>query len=678
MQCPTCGLTKLRKDSSGNLMCKEGHIFQGYRVEDHEATDLGQHTLKKRAESKKKEKKEKVSQADPKLYHGERARFHYFQCAQLILRKQVVALTCAWKLPPEFEALCRDIWSLHLALLSKPPPPEPYFYAREQRGEHDSPKSTQSLEGNETRGNDGHDTDTDIQGEAGDTAEANLHSFMSEILGENPAALSDAKKNLDKLAREIESSAGSEDAEGEDDGEEREERQWQGKRWQRNDFERPAANIAVLVLACWMMRLPVVYMDFTPENNRLIESHVVPYLDPLRLLPMNLTQYLTKYTIVALSPSHPPTTAVLHTLSSRLAKLLMTKYNIRVPEINAAPILWRAVRALCGTPALYALAKTLAKNPLSLPLTLHPYWLSPSLLQGRAKDKYRPSRHKSDNIPPELAFVACVITVLKMVYGLDGRESRLPTDPNDPACTLPTEEAYTATLREHQKLSLGSDEELFSTRSKMTALDMDDLQIDKYLAFCERALLQREGPTTAEVISSTASTTLTAAPSTTGAQPAIRHRKQHYQPSPSDPSLNGALTPATAHPVYTSHDILGTIPASYALVLDVAARWAGVGREDVAVVVERFERRIGAWGRRERRERQKRDGKKMSREGSPGENEGEDDDEEESEGEDLDLDLDLDGLNEGPSVGREREGGPGREARGGEGDEMSGIEEDWI
>lgn len=37
------------------------------------------------------------------VYHGERARFHYFQCLQLILRMQVQALIKLWGLPKEYE-----------------------------------------------------------------------------------------------------------------------------------------------------------------------------------------------------------------------------------------------------------------------------------------------------------------------------------------------------------------------------------------------------------------------------------------------------------------------------------------------------------------------------------------------------------------------------------------------
>ena len=38
-------------------------------------------------------------------YYGETARYHYFQCQQLILRLQVSALTKLWDLPPEFEVI---------------------------------------------------------------------------------------------------------------------------------------------------------------------------------------------------------------------------------------------------------------------------------------------------------------------------------------------------------------------------------------------------------------------------------------------------------------------------------------------------------------------------------------------------------------------------------------------
>lgn len=126
-----------------------------------------------------------------------------------------------------------------------------------------------------------------------------------------------------------------------------------------------------------------------------------------------------------------------HRLTSRLAKLMFSSYSILTPECNAAPLLWRATRALQGTrksihslcmslcgptneillATLYFLAKKLGKV-VSLTLTLH-YSLSPALKRVKMRD---PEHHKYDNAPPEVALIAILIVVLKLVYGFDGKK----------------------------------------------------------------------------------------------------------------------------------------------------------------------------------------------------------------------------------------------------------------
>ena len=54
---------------------------------------------------------------------------------------------------------------------------------------------------------------------------------------------------------------------------------------------------------------------------------------------------------------------------------------------------------------------------VSIPLTLHRS-LAPELTRKKKRD---PTYHKHDNAIPEVALIAAVIVVLKMVYGLDGR-----------------------------------------------------------------------------------------------------------------------------------------------------------------------------------------------------------------------------------------------------------------
>ena len=44
-----------------------------------------------------------------------------------------------------------------------------------------------------------------------------------------------------------------------------------------------------------------------------------------------------------------PSPLRLHSFSSRLAKLLYKHYDIYTPEMNAAPVLWKAVRCVEGS-----------------------------------------------------------------------------------------------------------------------------------------------------------------------------------------------------------------------------------------------------------------------------------------------------------------------------------------
>ena len=46
------------------------------------------------------------------------------------------------------------------------------------------------------------------------------------------------------------------------------------------------------------------------------------------------------------------------------------------------------------------------------------------------------------------------------------------------------------------------------------------------------------------------------------------------------------------HIIYSTNDILGDLPEDYRLVVSQAARWCGVMSDDIALVVERFERRL--------------------------------------------------------------------------------------
>ncbi|KAF5344129.1 hypothetical protein D9758_008864 [Tetrapyrgos nigripes] len=350
-----------------------------------------QHVLKKRTLRSAKKKKERQSRANPELYHGVEGRYLYFQCQQYILRKQIAAVAELWSLPPEFEIICRDIWILHLSMLPDPVPEDP-FLERQLHGKRDSERQASSARPESSRTlfpfSSEDDTDQDKSGK-NDDADQDLE--LAELLRQN-SETSSQEESGDERPTANESTT--------------------TRTRGRSENEGPATNLAVLMVALWTMRVPVLYRDFT----RHIESYELPYLDAVRLLPKDMFLHLTKHNIQALSPAHAPDTINLHKLTSRLAKNLFSRYNIATPEANAAPIIWRVVQGLGGTPTLYRLTKRLS-DVLSLPLALHPS-LVPGLRRFKQKD---PEYHKYDNAPVEIGFLAVTIIVLKLVYGLDDK-----------------------------------------------------------------------------------------------------------------------------------------------------------------------------------------------------------------------------------------------------------------
>ncbi|KAF9821140.1 hypothetical protein IEO21_00748 [Rhodonia placenta] len=469
-RCPVCGSKQWHKEpSSGLITCSEGHVLQNYRNETREVTELGPHALRKRTLKSARKKREKLSKADPNLYHGERARFHYFQCLQLILRMQISALSEAWGLPPEFEIICKDIWALHLSLLPKPPPAEPLRFRQDQETTEASeararPQSTLAPD-------DASDGEQEAEELHGDAARASSSSSSaSDEEDEDPA--------IAELMRENSETSSSE----EDAPRPRAPTENAKKKRPDRQFDAPASTIAVLIVACWTLRLPVTHMDFI----KLIEAYKLPYMDPTRLLPAGLTVHLTKHVVQALSPKHAPSPILLHGLASRLARLMHSEYGVYTPEMNSSPLLWRAVRATCGTPTLYVMSKKVARV-LSVPVMLHRSLASP-LARTKKRD---PEFHKYDSIVPEVALISVVIVVLKMVYGLDGKE-RQGGPIQDPACALPLLMEFLQCIKEVDEKHEDHFEHTRPLKHRRSALDLDDSAIDRYLDFCETALLSRE------------------------------------------------------------------------------------------------------------------------------------------------------------------------------------------
>ncbi|KAH8999102.1 hypothetical protein EDB92DRAFT_2005820 [Lactarius akahatsu] len=608
-RCTVCGSHQWRREpATGLVVCGEGHVLRNYLNETLEAHEPGPHLLQKRALKSARERRGRASKANRQrrhqwaplkalasqpftevdlsniVYYGARARYLYFQCLQLLLRKQVAALIRIWKLPSEFEIICRDLWALHLSLLPSPPPPEPLLHKQATRG-RPSDGGSKSVDSKKNKKS---------SPTADDKNAAGMEKISPGQSNANTASESDSDEDsdMDELLFLFSESSLSEDDGGDDDSRQPLPKpEGSGQKFDTFARNGPASNVALLVVACWTLRLPIIYMDMIRFDDgilgRLIECYDLPYLEPLHHLPESMVRHLTKHNVQALSPLHAPTTLALHSLSARLARKLLGTYKIHTPELNAGPMLWRVVRALGGTPVLYKLSKTLG-HVLSLPLVLH-HTLAPRLAQSKDEDG---DSHKYDNVPPELALVVAVVIVLKMVYGLDGRP-RIAKNSADPACALPRMKDYLAIVQEIKEAYVNSKDVLFSARSVLQVSDLDETRLDEYLDFCQNGLL-RPGttsrvledffllgpdPVQAEAVETTA---------------VDRVESDHHTMARGTADSENH-EPGEGYAIYRSRDSLGTIPEEYQMVISYGAKWIGVEEEMLLKVSERYERRLGNW-----------------------------------------------------------------------------------
>lgn len=311
-RCTVCGSHQWhREPATGLVVCSEGHVLRNYLNETHEMHEVGPHQLQKRALKSARERRGRASKANPQLYYGARAQYLYFQCLQLLLRKQVAALVRIWKLPSEFEIICRDLWALHLSLLPSPPPPEPLLHKQSTRGH---PRDGGSkLVGSKKRRSKSSLTAADdkeaVEMEEISPGQSNANTFESDD--------SEEDSEMDELLLLFSESSLSEDDRDDDDNMQlRPKPEGSGQRSDMFVRNGPARNVALLMVAFWTLRLPIIYMDLIRFDDgkewtvgsrltnafRLIECYDLPYLEPLHHLPESMVRHLTKHSVRALSP----------------------------------------------------------------------------------------------------------------------------------------------------------------------------------------------------------------------------------------------------------------------------------------------------------------------------------------------------------------------------------------
>jgi len=145
--------------------------------------------------------------------------------------------------------ICRDLWALHLSLLPSPPPPEPLLHQQATQG-HVGEHASEEID--TQRGKASPDL-SDPDSPEGDDIEDNA--------------------GIEELLRELSESSSSEDNK-DDPGQPRAKPETSGRKLKSFSRNGPASNIALLMVACWTLRLPVMYLDLIRLDCRVESSRL--------------------------------------------------------------------------------------------------------------------------------------------------------------------------------------------------------------------------------------------------------------------------------------------------------------------------------------------------------------------------------------------------------------------
>ena len=148
------------------------------------------------------------------------------------------------------QIICRDLWALHLSLLPSPPPPEPLLHKQATHG-HFNGGASKPADSKESKSSSSADDKKALGREEISPGEFNANTPESDD--------SEEDSEMDELLFLLSESSLSEDDRGNDDGKQPPVKlEAREQTFVRNG---PASNVALLMVACWTLRLPIIYMD---------------------------------------------------------------------------------------------------------------------------------------------------------------------------------------------------------------------------------------------------------------------------------------------------------------------------------------------------------------------------------------------------------------------------------
>ncbi|KAG8748490.1 hypothetical protein FRC10_003623 [Ceratobasidium sp. 414] len=489
---------------------------------------------------------------------------------------------------PNRQEICRTIWLLSLEILPNKPPAQPWIHAQTEA----EPEPT-GLSGRRGERAD------ELMEVKKDDPDRSTNSESSD--DDEGAADAQMDREIEKLmyeASDTDSDPGSK-GKGSMGGE-----KVNSRDTRHSLYDSAAMNISMLVLTCWWLRVPATYLDFIG----LINSYRIPYLDVILLLPTNMKKHLSASLRQELNPTHAPTVTALHVITRRIARRLHGIHGINIPEFNAAPVLWRAVRVFQGplyaaeTGSLEAVLYTMTKQMmerLEVPLTIYPS-LAPKPSTGK-------SGFGGDWAPVEVTMAAVLVLVLKLVYGFQEGVGIAP-DEGDPASRFPDFSSYMTALRRRKAHKQTDFDTLLSRDNGRTADTLCDEEIDKYLGVAEKGLgawsmgdikpmpFKQLMAIYGEIQNRDRHTT-----STTNTHDTIPPEALERPSLAQDTERQSVKLPGESVINWSPNDPLGILPPDYGLLIETASVWSGVEQSTINRLVGLFEKRLQRYFPKRRR-----------------------------------------------------------------------------
>lgn len=502
-RCAQCGSRRFRKNpATGQAICEEGHILQGYREEEVQEDGEFNPVSGSQARYIKKGGRRKKERAAKEIYTGGRASFLGYECLQVILRLQLKALRMEWShLPPEIEAIARDLWAMYVSMVPALEP-TPYkenldFVVGQLRTAREESRARSSRSRSRSRAARDRSS-SGLPDEAELEAEQRLEREIRKVTGEeDPDAEEQATRRREQ---------DSDDEVGQDDSATPRKPRRRSINLKLITTEPMQALVSIIYLTLVSARVPVLWADL----RNLLVSGRIPYISASKILPPAMTAKLPESELRKIEVETVPTLAELQARTTRLAGDLTNHFGstVRFPELNAAPLVWRCVQEMGLPPTFYQPALELLTY-LGIPLSVVPSHsvADPWSLLGMDSVKEEvgaqgqplpplPTRLNVSSTPPVTTrctiIMAAIVMVLQMTYGLDGQPRSNDEKMSQDVETLPALSSYLTALA--MSALSRAQSPAFVHELSLRPSQLSDDQLDAYLDFAEENLLELDQP----------------------------------------------------------------------------------------------------------------------------------------------------------------------------------------